>query len=124
LRLSGDPVRIAEHIGFYTASYGYAAFDASANGAVVLGPSLLPSSQLNWFDRNGRVLTNGPRGGFESPRLSSDQKTVAASVRDVQTSTSDIWVFDVARGVASKVTVHPSTDWFPAWMPDGVHLLF
>jgi Tol biopolymer transport system component len=124
LRLSGEPVRVADHVGFYTASYGYAAFDASASGAVVFGPALLPSSQLTWFDRDGHLVAGGPRGGFESPRLSSDQKTVAVSVRDVQTSTSDIWVFDVTRGVTSRVTVHPSTDWFPAWMPDGAHLLF
>ena len=122
LRLSGEPARIADHVGFYTGSYGYAAFDASASGVVAFGPALLPSSQLNWFDRNGRLEANGPQGVFESPRLSSDQKTVAVSIRDAQTSNSDIWVFDGTRG--TKVTVHPATDWFPAWMPGGAHLLF
>jgi eukaryotic-like serine/threonine-protein kinase len=124
LRLSGEPVRIADHVGFRTSSYGYAAFDASASGPVVLGPTLLPSSQLNWFDRDGHLVANGPQGVFASPRLSSDQKTVAVSVRDAQTSTSDISVFDVTRGVPSRVTVHPGSDAFPAWMPDGAHLLF
>ena len=123
-RLSGAPVRIADDVGFRTASYGYAAFDASANGPVVVGPTLLHSSQLNWFDRDGNLVGNGPQGVFESPRLSSDQKTVAVSVRDAQASTSDISVFDVTRGVPSRVTVHPGSDTFPVWMPDGAHLLF
>ena len=124
LRLSGDPVRIADQVGFYTASYGYAAFDVSASGTIAFGPALLPSSQLKWLARDGSLVANGPRGALVSPRLAADQKTVAAAVRDPQTSTHDIWVFDIARGASSRVTVDPSTDWFPAWMPDGTHLLF
>jgi len=84
---------------------------------------LLNSNRLQWFSRDGKVIGAGPQGVFASPRLAPDQKTVALSARD-QTSNSDIWVLNVARGILSRVTSDPQNDWFPAWMSDSTRLLF
>jgi eukaryotic-like serine/threonine-protein kinase len=124
LRVSGEPVRIADHIGYFTASFGYASMEASSNGVLVYGPALLTSNRLRWFNRDGTSSILGPQGVFSSPQLSPDQTTIALSVRDAQTSTSDIWTYDVARGIPSRVTFDPSNDWFPTWMPDSARLLF
>ena len=45
------------------------------------------------------------------------------AVRDEQAS-SDVWILDLARGIPTRTTFDPSTDWFPAWTPDGAHLIF
>ena len=124
LALSGEPTRIAERVGYYTASYGYAAVDASADGMVVTGPALATKSRLQWRDRRGNVLSNGPEGTFSSPRLTTDQKTVAVVRRDADRAEYDIWRFDITQATLSRVTAHPSTSWFPVWMPDGRNILF
>jgi Tol biopolymer transport system component len=36
----------------------------------------------------------------------------------------DVWVIDVARGVPSRITFDPSSDWTPVWSPDGSRLAF
>ena len=40
LRLTGEPARIADGVGFYESAFGYAAIDASANGVIAFGPDL------------------------------------------------------------------------------------
>jgi Tol biopolymer transport system component len=62
-------------------------------------------------------------GPFTSPRLARDQRTLAVSAREVG-ETADVWIIDLDRGVPSRVTSDPQNDWFPAWMPDGRHVLF
>jgi Tol biopolymer transport system component len=37
---------------------------------------------------------------------------------------ADIWVIDLDRGYPSRVTSDQENDYFPAWMPDGRHVLF
>src|SRR5262249_46057612 len=82
LRLGGEPVRLADGVGYYTGSFGYAAFDVSASGALAYGPALSTSTVLKWIGRDGKILSTGPGGAFTSPRLAPDQKSVAMSVRD------------------------------------------
>jgi Tol biopolymer transport system component len=123
LRLSGEPVRLAEGVGYYTGSFGYAAFDVSESGALVYGPALSTSTMLQWIGRDGKLVTSGPSGAFTGPRLSPDEKKVALSLRD-EHSAADIWAFDIARGIPERKTFDPSTDWFPVWTPDGTRLIF
>jgi len=123
LHLSGEPVRLAEGVGYYTGSFGYAAFDVSESGALAYGPAVSTSTALQWTGRDGTLLSTGPIGAFTSPRLAPDQKSVAMSVRD-DSSASDVWTVDVARGIRTRRTFDPSTDWFPVWTPDGTRLIF
>jgi Tol biopolymer transport system component len=124
LILSGEPRHIADRVGSYVGSYGYAAVDAAADGTVVVGPVLAAKSRLQWLDRHGRVLGTGPSGVFSSPRLAGDQRRVAIAVRDEQRTEHGVSLFDLGRATFSKVTTHPSSNWFPAWMPNGGQILF
>jgi Tol biopolymer transport system component len=56
-------------------------------------------------------------------RASRDQRTIAVSAREAGAN-ADIWVIDLVRGISSRVTSDRENDWFPAWMPDGRHVLF
>ncbi len=49
--------------------------------------------------------------------------SLAMLVRD-ENSSSDIWTLEVARGIPTRKTFDPSTDWFPVWTPDGSRLIF
>ena len=36
----------------------------------------------------------------------------------------DLWIFDVARGVASRLTTDPANEWDPVWSPDSKEIVF
>ena len=56
-------------------------------------------------------------------RLSPDGKWVAAT-RYEGSNPSDIWLVELARGVASKFTFDPAADMSPIWSRDGSHIIF
>ena len=58
LQTSGDPVRIGEHVGYWTAGLGYAAVTVSSTGVLAHGPSVRLTTSLRWHDRSG--ASTGP----------------------------------------------------------------
>jgi len=125
LQTNGDPVRIGEHIGYWTAGLGYAAVTVSPTGVLAHGPSVRLTTSLRWHDRSG-ASTAPPTAPaqYTTPRLSPDQKSVVVAMTDGATAQPDLWVLGLARGTTSRLTSDPATDWFPAWSADGGRLLF
>jgi Tol biopolymer transport system component len=125
LQTSGDPVRIGDHVGYWTATFGYAAVTVSPAGVLAHGPSVGLTTSLRWHDRSGAstVPPTAP-AQYSSPRLSPDQKSVVVTMTDAATATPDLWVLGLARGTTSRLTSDPATDWFPVWSADGGRLLF
>ena len=125
LQTSGDPVRIGDHVGYWTAGLGYAAVTVSPAGVLAHGPSVRLTTSLRWHDRSG--ASTGPPTApaqYTTPRLSPDQKSVVVAMTDGATAQPDLWVLGLARGTTSRLTSDPATDWFPAWSADGGRLLF
>ena len=129
LELSGSPTVVAEQL-VVGEDPGAAALSASAAGPVVYrtGPAGA-RSQFVWFDRSGKVLEavagSDIGDGFNSS-LSPDGRRLAFSrfTDDTPGRTADIWLLDLARGVASRFTSDPMFDLTPVWSPDGNRLAF
>jgi eukaryotic-like serine/threonine-protein kinase len=129
LQLTGEPVRVADGVGYYASAFGHASVDVSATGVLAFGPAVRPLKVIETFDRSGTVVMRSIEGPFVSARLSPDQRTLVVSSRDTagnggNAGNADIWTVDLARGSPTRITSDPETDWFPAWMPDGRHILF
>ena len=123
LRLTGEPVPIAEQVE-RTLGSQRGAFSVSQTGGV-LAYRPIAETQLVWFDRGGRLLERiGASGHYTDPALSPDQQRVAVARLDLETGTSDIWVMELARGIASRFTFDPSPDDSPLWSPDGRRIVF
>ena len=124
LQTSGDPVRIGDQVGYWTAAFGYAAVTVSPAGVLAHGPSVGLTTSLRWHDRSG-ASTGSPisPAQYSSPRLSPDQQSVVVTMTDAATQ-ADLWVLGLARGTASRLTSDPAIDWFPVWSADGGRLLF
>src|SRR5207344_877005 len=81
--------------------------------------------QLMWFDRAGKKLgTVGSAAAYTNPALSPDGSRVAVCISDPGAQARDIWVFDLARDMPTKLTFDPKDDTNPVWSPDGSRIAF
>ncbi len=123
LRFTGPAVPAAPNVGSYTGS-AYAYFSVSAAG--VLAYQVVPSGATNlltWYSRTGQKLgTVGQPNRYTNPALSPDGSRLAVGVGPH--GTRDIWIYDLKRGTASRLTFNPADDTGPAWSADGSQIFF
>jgi Tol biopolymer transport system component len=124
LQSTGEPIRVAERVRGVDAQ-GPASFHASDTGVLAYGSGSTANQQLAWFNREGeRLGTIGPGGSYLDFRLSPDQKRVALDVLDPEVGGRQIWLLDLGRDVASRITSEPWQQELPIWSPDGDRLVF
>ena len=80
--------------------------------------------QLVWLDRSGDKIgeIGLPQEMISYPTLSPDGRLVA--VQAFEGSNFDIWVWDIARAVKTRLTTGPEVDGYPLWGPTGEEVAF
>lgn len=80
---------------------------------------LSAGDRLVWRDRSGQVLgeIGRPQNRIRAPALSPDERYVA--VEGTEDDNNDIWIYDVAGGVRTRLTHDPSIETGPVWRPDA-----
>jgi len=129
MRLTGEPVPIAEHVAYNPRiGAGRATFSVSNTGVLVYragGVGGIPISQLTWFDRKGvRLGTVGPADQNSIFDLSRDDARVATATYEPRTRQLDLWLHDTLRDSSTRLTFDPSDDGGPLWSPDGARIAF
>ncbi len=133
LRARGQAVAIAQQVAYTGAFWRLATFGADGNGTVVYGTSAVAPASLLWFDRNGRPLgavgepvftSSGVTGATGRLRISPDGRRLAMTVFDPSTRVSDVWLYEFARGIRTRLTSGPSSSANPVWSPDGRQIVF
>ena len=129
LTLGGEPRPVADHVELaetLNAALPSATFSASPNGVLVWRrASQSTESSLQWFDRSGKKLgVVGEAADYSNPSLSQDDTKLAVGIRDPQTKTRDIWIFDLLRGTRTRLTFDPADDLDSIWSPDGTRIAF
>jgi hypothetical protein len=119
LRVTGEPVRIAEKVDRDGASRR-GAFSVSQNGVLAYHPA--SETQLVWFDRGGGSLKAIAAG--TNPAISPDERQVVVTRREGDGRTSSLWLINLADGNASGFTSGPLSDDMPLWSRDGRHIVF
>jgi Tol biopolymer transport system component len=122
---TGDAVALAEHVQMRGPVAALARFSVSGNGVLIYGTGSTDVA-LAWLDRSGKRLgtLGGPVGFGGGLRVSPDGKTAAVSVVKPSGGASDIWLYDVARGLRMRFTFDPAFDSAPVWSPNGRTIVF
>jgi Tol biopolymer transport system component len=103
-------------------------FDVSEAGTLVYaagGPFAPLTTQPMWVDRSGQAqpVSGMSLAPYLGPRLSPDGQRIAVSIRRQTPRGIDVWVHDLTRGVATRLTF----DGFngqPLWSPDGKRVAY
>jgi Tol biopolymer transport system component len=118
----GEGMPITDQIGVGDANR--AEFGVSDNGTLAYQTnSTEVLNSLIWVDRSGKELGRiGTPDGYEDFNLSPDGQRVVVSINDG--SQRDIWVRDIRRDVATRITFDDGDDITPVWSNDGKSIYF
>ena len=124
LEVKGTPVPLVEDVAA-NINFGGGQFDFSQNGvfACLTGKVSGVATPVLWLDKAGQKqpLVATP-GHYLSPRFSPDGKRLAVAVGGV--AKADVWVHDLQRETAAKLTFVGEKNLYPVWAPDGKHLAY
>ena len=121
-RRLGEPTVVATDVQ-YDASTWHAGFSVSDNGVLAFHSGTAGGAiQFARFDRAGRQLGDvGEAANFGSLSLSPDGTQIATEIVGLET---DVWIYDVARGVRTRLTFGDSSNLAPVWSPDGKQVAY
>jgi Tol biopolymer transport system component len=127
-RFTGPAIPVADgmtHSGWAAwVAIGY--FAVSKAGVVAYHQgNPVSESILSWYDRDGHRLGDVGEPQFQyHPNLSPDGRYAALQVEDQDDVTWALWICDLARGLRSRFTMHPSPSALPVWSRDGRRIAF
>ncbi len=116
-KLSDEPRAVANGVVNDSSTWHMAA-SGSADGLLVFASGGSAELQVSWVDRTGKPL------GTVIDKLPNLNNAVLSPQGDrialqVAPGTNDIYVFDIARKVRTRLTFGPVANLSPVWSPDG-----
>ncbi len=117
LKASGEAFPISENKRYPTVA-------ADQTLVYLDGTGSAGRQQLVWLDRRGEKTgeIGQAQDAIDSPALSPDGRLVAVTA--TEGSNRDVWVYDIARGVRTRLTSAPERDFRPVWSPAGDEVAF
>ena len=125
LRVTGSPTPVLEGVAA-VASNGVGGFAVAGNGTLAYVPASVfnAESKVVWVDRSGTQQPALPQPGrYGSPAVSPDGRRLAVTSFEPGHN-SDVWVYELARGVLTRLTLNEAADFSPLWTPDGRRLIY
>jgi Tol biopolymer transport system component len=122
--VTGTPTALATNVELTNGVRRWSAAIGAAAGVIVYRAQDAVQRQLTWLDRSGDEVGKidrslGVTGSFD---ISPDgTRLVFPRVLDGNT---DLWTFEMARGVLERITFDPGLDSHPLWSSDGTSVIF
>ena len=124
LQFTGTFVSIAEQkVEDDPGRFAHSEFSVSQNGMLIFQSLADATSRLTWFDSHGKELNQIPELGYRDPRLSPDGRLLAVSSEDTQNGKTFVRVYDLARGIATRLTDGGAEE-SPVWSREGKTITF
>jgi serine/threonine-protein kinase len=124
LAVTGSPVPVLENIATSVPDGGgQFSFSDSGRLAYVTAENTVSEYPVVWVDRRGATTSLvSERGSYANPRLAPDGRRLALTV--LRDGNWDIWVYDLERGVPSRLTFDDAAETEQIWSPDGRELVY
>jgi eukaryotic-like serine/threonine-protein kinase len=125
IRITGEPTVTTHEVSLNIAS-NFLNFSVSQTGLLVYSSGLLGSGrQLVWYDRQGKLLSRlGSPEYISWPQISPDGQRLAIRLLTQPAGSFDIWVYDLTRGVHTRMSFGALTAFAPVWSPSGKQLAY
>jgi len=123
LEVRGDPVPVQDDVAWLPQD-GLAGFAVSPNGTMVYirGSEWNVQTRLAWVNRAGVETPVLPRtGAFLEPRLSPDERWISLTITQPK---RDLWLYDISRGVLSRLTNAGGAAFGGVWARDSRSLVY
>jgi Tol biopolymer transport system component len=102
-----------------------AAFSAGADTLAFHSSAGEMGATLTWFDRTGTELeTLGTPGDFNEVFVSPGGSMVAVGIGNETSGAADIWVYEIDRNMANRLTFDPGDEQQIVWSPDERYIAF
>jgi len=128
LALTGTAKLTGESPGAVGAWTGSPHVSASRTGVLAHTQGGFRRNELVWFDRSGRQQATIPleEAFYGQAAISNDERFVAVTRWNVGTGRvdGDLWIVELARGMATRFTFVAADNYEPVWAPDGEHIVF
>src|SRR5262249_28775628 len=122
LAVSGEALPLAEDVQFNTTT-GTGAYSVSESGELAFQAGAAVGSRLVWLDRGRK-----PHGTLGAAASSPERRPAPggrwASASKSAEGHTDVWLFDVARGLPRKFTVDGTGGFDAVWRPDGARVAY
>jgi len=121
---AGEAVPVAERVQTVLDSGRVGVFSVSETGLLAYREGAgARGGILTWVDRSGKRGTAvGEATRQTSFEFSPDRKRIAVVIQDQ--AAEDVWIYDVSRGLRTRLTFDAARDTFPVWSPDGRSIVF
>jgi len=119
LEATGSPAPVLEGVSSNSGEGG-AQYDFSDDGTLVYeaGDAQSSGTTVVWVDSKGAATPLWDAAqDYAQPAFSPDGKRLAIQIR--KEGDTDIWTYDLARGVPMRLSFEKGFDAFPLWSPDG-----
>ena len=123
LETSGPALPLAEQELEKAPAFSQWGFAVSQNGELVFQSAADAPTRLVWFDASGKELGQLSEAGYKDPSFSPDGRFVAVSSDDEHNGKQFIRVYDLARGISTRLTNGGSEE-FPTWTRDGKEITY
>jgi Tol biopolymer transport system component len=125
LALEGDAIQLGDLSGNLGGYAGSRALTASDTGVLAFPQSEFMLSELHWFDRTGRDLGRvpAPAASYSGLTISPDGKH-AAALAEAAPGQHDLWILDLERGGATRLSSDQGVIADPIWFPDSSRVLY
>ena len=116
---SGPPVPVAEAVE-YNSDRWIGAFSVSASGILGYLSGSGKQRQLIWYGRDGKEQSRlGHPDNYDGVAISEDGQRLATTLAEANGFNTDIWVYELARGTATRLTFEGVHAAAPIWTHDG-----
>jgi Tol biopolymer transport system component len=124
LEVTGSPAPVVQNV-FWNPTEGAAQYTFSSTGVLSYlrgGPEVATYPIVSVDRRGGTTKLIDEAGAYANPRLSPDGKRLALTV--LKDGNFDVWVYDLERGVPTRLTFDDAPETEQVWSPDGQYLAF